>query len=337
MSEAEQAVVKIIGVRFRPVGKVYHFDATHFPTIKTGDYVIVETARGRQVGYVATLDAQGKSNSPEPLKPIERMATGRDLAMRRHWRNKEHEALEICRAAAARLGLPIKLAEAEYSFDGTRLVFIYTAEGKVDTTALRQAISPQFHARVELKLVGPRDVAKLLGGFGACGELQCCSAFLVDFGSISIKMAKEQDISLNPQETTGMCGRLRCCLAYEHEVYAEARKGLPKRGKEVGTPHGRGIVVELLPLQDAVVVQVGEQRFQVARASLLPISEREPSAPPAEQPQVESHWQRKRPPRAPTPPPAPPTEKEAPDRSSRRRRHRPSKSKGQSDTPPAKH
>lgn len=281
---------KLAGVRFHAGSKVYHFDAAHLPDLKEGDFVIVETTRGRQIGQVVALGRLPHDALLEAVKPVERKATGRDLALRRYWQSKEAEALTLCRKIAAQLELPLKIVSAEYSFDGARLLFAYMAEDKVETQALRQEVSKSFRARVEFKLIGARDVAKLLGGYGACGELQCCTRFLTDFSSISIKMAKEQDISLNPQEITGMCGRLRCCLAYEYEHYAETRRSLPKRGKEIGTPHGRGVVVDVLPLREAVLVRIGEQQFEVHRDDVISLEEYEklvehaarPVLPPAE-------------------------------------------------------
>ena len=268
---------RIAGVRFQPVGKVYHFDASAQADLKVGDYVIVETARGRQMGEVASVEPfTDKRRTEGPLKPIERRATGRDLAVRKYWEGKELEAMIICREVNHNLGLPIKIVKAEYSYDGTRLTFLYSAdseEEKVDTKDLRQEMGKSFRARIEMKLIGPRDVAKLIGGFGACGEVRCCSRFLTEFSPVSIKMAKEQGISLNPQEITGMCGRLRCCLAYEYEQYVMARKSLPARNKEIGTPHGKGTVVDILPLKDAVLVQVGEQQLEVHRDQIVPLEE----------------------------------------------------------------
>ena len=267
---------RLAGVRFQSVGKVYHFDASGQPDLQVGDYVIVETARGRQMGEVASLEPLTDQRPVEgPLKPVERRATGRDLAIRRYWEGKEIEALIICREVNQNLGLPIKIVKAEYSFDGTRLTFLYSSETeeKIETKDLRQEIGKSFRTRVEMKLVGPRDVAKMLGGFGACGEVRCCSRFLTEFSPVSIKMAKEQGISLNPQEITGMCGRLRCCLVYEYEQYLAARKSLPSRNKEISTPHGKGTVVEILPLKESVLVQVGEQQFEVHREQIIPLEE----------------------------------------------------------------
>jgi cell fate regulator YaaT (PSP1 superfamily) len=271
------APTRFAGVRFQSVGKVYHFDASAQADLRVGDYVIVETARGRQMGEVASVELfTDKRPTEGPLKPIERRATGRDLAIRKYWEGKELEAMIICRDVNKSLGLPIKIVKAEYSFDGTRLTFLYSAdseEEKVDTKDLRQEMGKSFRARIEMKLIGSRDVAKLLGGFGACGEVRCCSRFLTEFSPVSIKMAKEQGISLNPQEITGMCGRLRCCLVYEYEQYVMARKSLPSRNKEIGTPHGRGTVIDVLPLKESVLVQVGEQQFEVHRDQIVPLEE----------------------------------------------------------------
>jgi len=277
-TQANEAMGRIVGVRFQRVGKVYHFDASAQPGLRVGDYVIVETSRGRQMGEVASVEPSGNKPPVEgPLKPIERRATGRDLAIRKYWEGRELEALVICREANKALRLPIKVVKAEYSFDGTRLTFLYSSdsEEKVETRDLKQEIAKSFRARVDMKLVGPRDVAKLLGGFGACGEVRCCSRFLTEFSPVSIKMAKAQGISLNPQEITGMCGRLRCCLIYEYEQYVEARKQLPKRNKEVGTPFGIGKVLEALPLKDAVLVLIGDTTHEVVRADLQPLAELE--------------------------------------------------------------
>ncbi len=286
-------VKTIASVRFHTVGKVYHFDATRLPQLARGDFVVVETTRGRQIGEVVMIGPPTQQTVLESIKPIERVATGRDMAIARYWRDREPEALAACSETARRLDLPLKVVNAEYSFDGTRLLFLYTAEDKLETQALKQELGRSFRSRVDLKLVGPRDVAKLLGGYGACGELRCCSTFLTDFSSISIKMAKDQAISLNPQEITGMCGRLRCCLQYEHEQYSQARHSLPKRGKEIGTPYGRGVVVEVLPLKEAVVVAVGEQQYEVAAADLLPLEECK-EAPSAPQPEGEPRRQRRK-------------------------------------------
>ncbi|HLF29053.1 MAG TPA: regulatory iron-sulfur-containing complex subunit RicT [Anaerolineae bacterium] len=265
----------VVGVRFMPVGKVYHFDATGYADLRKGDWVIVSTARGRQMGEIASFGLPRHGEADGPFKPIERLATNRDLAIRHYWSQKEIEAMVIAREKASTLSLPIKIVKAEYTFDGSRLSFQYSAEEeKPNLGSLLDDLQRSFKARVELRLIGPRDTAKIIGGGGACGlDTRCCSMFLTEFSPISIKMAKEQGISLNPTEITGMCGRLRCCLIYEYEQYVEARKQLPKRGKEVGTPHGPGKVVDLLPLKESALVLVGEVTHVVHRNDLQPLAE----------------------------------------------------------------
>jgi cell fate regulator YaaT (PSP1 superfamily) len=251
----------IVGIRFSKVGKVYHFDASSLPEITIGDSVIVDTVRGRQIGEIT----QRIENPPPPAegtwKLIERKATPADLLLRQTWMQKQTEAMINCRARASELQLAgVKVVSAEYSFDGTRLALLFSTEteDKVDLKSLRkdmQKLYPQ--SQVEMRQIGPRDVAKLLGGMGACGlETRCCSKFLTEFSPISIKMAKEQGISLTPTEITGMCGRLRCCLIYEYDQYVAARKELPKRGKRVITPDGEGKVIDTFPLRNVVQVEL---------------------------------------------------------------------------------
>jgi cell fate regulator YaaT (PSP1 superfamily) len=264
----------IIGVRFHKVGKLYHFDASGFPEVKMGDRVIVETQRGTQMGEVARFVAQ-----PDPggHRPIERLATPRDLLMAQQWQAKETEAMINCRERASQLQLRVKIVRAEYNHDGSRLTFFFSSDNddRAETKSLpadMQKMHPATH--VELRQIGPRDVAKLLGGAGACGlEQRCCSTFLTEFSPISIKMAKEQGISLNPDEIAGMCGRLRCCLVYEYEQYMEARKHLPKRGKRIGTPKGQGKVLDLNPLKETAIVLVDETRYEFTKDELIPLDE----------------------------------------------------------------
>lgn len=270
---------QVAGVRFTKVGKLYHFDYTDFPELKAGDFVIVETMRGRQMGQVMGFAV---NEGDREHKPIMRPATPRDLVLKQHWQDKEPEALVICREKAKALGgyEDVKFVAAQYNYDGSTLTFMFSAEQKVNTNRLSNELRKQFDpgTQIEMRQIGPRDVAKLLGGHGACGELRCCSTFLTDFSPISIKMAKVQGISLNPSEITGMCGRLRCCLVYEYEQYVEARKHLPKRNKRVGTPQGAGKVIDVHPLLDAVTVIIeGENggRFTLKREELIPLEELE--------------------------------------------------------------
>lgn len=290
MSESvAEAPVKervVVGVRFMRVGKVYHFDATRYPDLKTGDSVVVTTARGRQLGEVATLNPPSNGHAKGTFKPIERIASNRDMAVRHYWAQKEPEALVVAREKTQQLELPIKIVKAEYSFDGSRLSYLYTSEdNKQDLSTLKKELKRSFKPRIEFRLIGPRDAAKIIGGSGACGlETRCCSMFLTEFSPISIKMAKEQGISLSPSEITGMCGRLRCCLIYEYEHYVEARKKLPKRGKQIGTPFGVGKVVNLLPLKESALVRVEDVTHEVHREDLVPLTELEALKKKADEP-----------------------------------------------------
>jgi cell fate regulator YaaT (PSP1 superfamily) len=253
----------IVGIRFQRVGKIYHFDASNHRDIQAGDYAVVETSRGRQLGEVVQVVADPQPPQEGAWKAIQRRATPRDLLMRQLWQRKELEATINCRAKTAELKIKgVKIITSEYSFDGSRLAFLYSTETeeKIDLRAVRNAMQRTYpRTRVEMRQIGPRDVAKLLGGMGACGlETRCCSTFLTEFSPISIKMAKDQGISLTPSEITGMCGRLRCCLVYEYEQYVEARKYLPKRGKRVVTPRGEAKVLDIFPLKDTALVEFDE-------------------------------------------------------------------------------
>jgi cell fate regulator YaaT (PSP1 superfamily) len=256
-----------VAVRFAPVGKLYHFDATAHPEVRPGDRVVVETTRGRQVGEVVCFvePRPGGAADPEGAnKPIDLVATPRELAMHQCWKVQETEAYTKCRQRAAQLDLrDVKVVRAEFSYDGQRLTFLVSTpdeNGRLDVKSLREDMQSAYpDAQVAVRQIGPRDAAKLIGGIGACGiEARCCCRFLVDFNPVSIKMAKEQGISLNPEEITGMCGRLRCCMAYEFEQYAELRKTLPKRNKLVTTAKGQGKVVDVNPLKETIFVEFRE-------------------------------------------------------------------------------
>lgn len=271
----------VVGVRFAKVGKIYHFDAASVPDLRPGDHVVVETSRGWQLGEVAQIVPEAETPADAGLKPVQRMATPRDLVLRQVWQSKEAEVLGACRKRAAELRLPgIKIIAAEYSFDGSRLAIMFSTESedKVDLKSLRQDMQKLYsQSQVELRQIGPRDVAKILGGMGACGlETRCCSKFLIEFSSISIRMAKEQGISLTPSEITGMCGRLRCCLIYEYEQYVAARSELPKRNKRVMTPQGEGKVVDVSPMREIIIVELPEVgRREFTKAEIQPLDELE--------------------------------------------------------------
>ena len=277
-TQSVESPQRLVGVRFQRVGKIYHYNAQGFDDLKVGDWVIVDTARGKHMGQVATL--KPPKDRGGPYKRIERRATGRDMAMRHYYESKELEAMIACRAESAALNLPIKIVRAEYSFDGHSLTFLYSSdqEARVEVGALREAMSRLYRAHIEMRQISPREVAKILGGMGACGiEERCCSRFLTEFSPISIKHAKEQNLSLSPHDITGMCGRLRCCLIYEYEQYVEARRHLPKLKSVVGTPLGPGKVVEILHLRDSVRVKIGEgpeaREVEFHREQIVPLEE----------------------------------------------------------------
>jgi cell fate regulator YaaT (PSP1 superfamily) len=258
----------IVGIRFNKVGKIYHFDAGDIEDLKIGDPVIVETARGWQLGFIAQKLGIPEGPGSGTIKKIERRATPLDLMLRQTWQAKEGDVMQVCRDRVNQLNLSgIKIVATEYSFDGTRLTITYCSdtEEKVELKSLRQDMQKKFSpAQVELRQVGPRDEAKSLCGMGACGlESRCCSSFLTEFSSISIRMAKEQGISLTPSEITGMCGRLRCCLIYEYETYTEYRQQLPKRNKIVITTMGEGKVVDINVLAQTIVVEFPETGIRV--------------------------------------------------------------------------
>lgn len=258
----------IVGIRFQPVGKLYHFDSRNVPDIKAGDFAVVHTSRGHQMGQVMGII----KNPPQPprgtWKKIERRATASDLVLRQTWEKKEMEALIQCREEISKVGLnDIKIVKAEFTFDGERLNFLYNSENEADfnlSKLLKNMKKLYPNTKIDMRRIGPRDFARIVGGMGACGmEARCCSKFLTEFSPISIKMAKAQGVSLDPSEITGMCGRLRCCLIYEYEQYVQARKTLPKRKKRVITPLGEGKVIDVLPLKQAVIVRLTEDNSRV--------------------------------------------------------------------------
>ena len=267
----------VIGVRFQRLGKLYHFRLGNTSGIEPGDHVIVETRRGRQLGQVIGNVEPEKVTRQRGLKTIERKATPRDLVMKQVWEERELSALITCREKASQMSIrDVKFVKAEYSFDGTWVTFMYATENKKrDIRPLKKALSRSIRARVEMVLIGPRDMAKILGGHGACGQPRCCSTFLSEFSPVSIRMAKAQGISLSPQEITGMCGRLRCCLVFEYEQYVQAKRNLPKYGSRIGTPYGEGRVKDVRVLRDSVIVDIAGERHEVFRHEFEPLAELE--------------------------------------------------------------
>ena len=255
----EVSEVEIIGVRFKPLGKVYYFSASGH-TANADDRVIVETARGLEIGMVATPNKfVAESEIVPPLRPVVRIATPEDVKHAEENKEKEAEAFKICKEKIANHKLEMNLVEAEYTFDNSKLLFYFTSDGRVDFRDLVKDLASVFRTRIELRQIGIRDEAKLLGGLGVCGRPFCCSSFLSDFVQVSIKMAKEQNFSLNSSKISGACGRLMCCLRYEHETYEEAIKKTPPVGSTVKTPGGVGTVIETNPLAELIKVRLEDK------------------------------------------------------------------------------
>ncbi len=255
----------VIGVRFRNVGKLYYFAPNNLD-IKKGDRVIVETARGIECGDVGLgVHEVPDDKIVKPLKAVTRVATPEDIEKYESNRAKEKTAYDTCLARIREHKLDMKLIDVEYAFDGQKILFYFTAEGRVDFRDLVKDLAGVFRTRIELRQIGVRDESKILGGFGICGKPFCCSTFLFDFQPVSIRMAKEQGKSLNPTKISGTCGRLMCCLKYEQEVYEELLKNIPKNGTPALTPDGMGIVVDSSVLGQTLKVKFGEGGETVVR------------------------------------------------------------------------
>ena len=236
-------MTEVIGVRFKNVGKIYYFDPNSTP-LEAGDYVIVETARGVECGQVAMANREiNDEEIVHPLKKLIRKANEEDLQTLKENKEKEKKAFEICQEKISQHKLDMKLVDVEYTLDNNKILFYFTADGRVDFRALVKDLASVFRTRIELRQIGVRDEAKMLGGLGVCGRPFCCSSFMGEFQPVSIKMAKEQGLSLSPVKISGTCGRLMCCLKYEQEAYLDLLKRTPKVGAIVSTPDGKGTVV----------------------------------------------------------------------------------------------
>ena len=252
-------MAEIVGIRFKKAGKVYYFDPAGID-LEVNDYVVVTTTRGLELGYVVIAPRQVLVNEVTiPLKPVVRKAKPEDIERAQELEEKEKEALIECGKLIAKLNLPMKLLSAEYNLDGNRLTFYFSAEERVDFRELVRELTNRLKVRVELQQVGPRDQAKLVGGFGRCGRPLCCMSFLKEFAPVSIKMAKEQDLPLNPMKISGVCGRLLCCLVYESEQYRAMKGELPKEGQRVSTAAGAATVVGSNLLKKTVLVELDSQ------------------------------------------------------------------------------
>ena len=249
-------VCEIVGINFREAGKIYYF-SPNGQTLTVGQRVIVNTSRGVEIGTVKTANKTVPSTEiTPPLKKITRIATEDDIERDRGNKQAELEAALICKRKIAAHGLEMSLVAAEYTFDNSKLIFYFTCESRVDFRELVKDLASTFHTRIELRQIGIRDEAKMMGGLAVCGRKYCCAGFLTDFVQVSIKMAKEQNFSLNSAKVSGACGRLMCCLRYEHEVYEEAIKKTPSVGSTVMTTDGEGDVIETRPLAGEIRVKL---------------------------------------------------------------------------------
>ena len=246
----------VIGVRFKKAGKVYYFDPCEvWP--RPGDSVVVETARGVEFGEVVTGAREVADDQiVAPLKKVVRIATEEDIRRAEYNEKREEEAFRVCQEKVAKHKLEMKLVSVEYTFDNSKIIFYFTANGRVDFRELVKDLAGVFKMRIELRQIGVRDEAKMLGGLGSCGRPICCGTFLGDFQPVSIKMAKEQNLSLNPTKISGLCGRLMCCLKYEQDYYSQTLKKLPKVGKDIVTPDGVGVLAEINAIRERVKVRI---------------------------------------------------------------------------------
>lgn len=249
---------KIVGVRFKKPGKIYFFDPQDFE-INKNDNVIVETAMGEEMGYVVVTKREiEESKLTTPLKKVVRIASKEDMESLKKFKSKEPEALKICKDKIKKYKLDMNLIDVEYKFDGSKILFYFTADGRIDFRELVKDLASVFKTRIELRQIGVRDEVKRIGGNGVCGRELCCCSFLDNFETVSIKMAKEQNIALNPSKISGNCGRLMCCLKYEQDVYTEKLGRLPKVGAIVKTPSGEGVVEGVEILKEVVKVKIKE-------------------------------------------------------------------------------
>lgn len=247
---------EVVGVRFKKAGKIYYFDPSGFQ-LTPGDHVVVETSRGLELGEIITP----RKSIPEeeivtPLRQVVRKATEEDLQRAKANRMKEKEAFRICQEKIQKHGLDMKLVDVEYTFDNGKIVFYFTADGRVDFRELVRDLASVLKTRIELRQIGIRDETKIIGGLGPCGRIACCQVFLTDFEPVSIRMAKQQNLPLNPAKISGLCGRLMCCLRYECESYSDVRQSLPSVGSAVTTTEGEGLVTSVDCSRGTVVVEL---------------------------------------------------------------------------------
>ncbi len=264
-------MVNIVGVRFKKAGKIYYFDPLDLD-INSDDAVIVETARGVEFGLISIGPKEvNETRVVAPLKPVIRKATEKDIQIHMKNLEKEADAFRLCETKIKSHKLDMKLVDVEFTFDNNKVIFYFTADGRVDFRELVKDLATVFRTRIELRQIGVRDEAKMKGGIGPCGKSLCCSTFLQDFTSVSIKMAKEQNLSLNPTKISGICGRLMCCLKYEQDNYEVIRKRLPKAGSTVQTPQGIGEVIMNNTIRERIKVRIPMEGEDIIE--YFPISE----------------------------------------------------------------
>ena len=252
-------MAEIVGVRFKRAGRVYYFDPSGIE-LEVNDHVVVKTSRGLELGHVVISPKQVLASEVRgELKPVVRKAEPEDVEHAQELNAKEDEALAECGQLIAEIELPMKLLSAEYNLDGSHLTFFFSAGERIDFRKLVRELTKRLKVRVELRQVGPRDEVKLIGGFGPCGRPLCCTSFLSEFAPVSIKMAKEQGLPLNPMKISGVCGRLMCCLSYENEQYHFMKEKLPKAGQRVSTAMGGGKVINSNPLKETVLIELESQ------------------------------------------------------------------------------
>lgn len=258
-------MVEVVGVRFKPAGRIYYYSgATNNVTYTYNQQVLVESQKAKELAYVAIPSKKmPKEDLPEELKPILQVATEKELNKYKQNQQDANEAFKIAKEKIIAHQLEMKLVDAEYAFDRSKIIFSFTADGRVDFRELVKDLASIFKTRIELRQIGVRDEAKLLGGIGPCGRPLCCSTFLGDFAAVSIKMAKEQNLSLNPTKISGVCGRLMCCLNYENDEYERVRKSMPDFGQTVETPDGPGRVIGLNVLSEVVKIKLKSRETPV--------------------------------------------------------------------------
>lgn len=282
-------MVEIVGVRFRKAGKIYYFDPKGL-TLEVGQKVIVETVRGLEIGDVVIANRMVEEEKCYmPLSPVIRAATPEDIKKDEENKRKEKEALKICEEKVRKRNPEMTLIDAEYTFDNSKIIFNFVAEGRVDFRELLKDLAAAFKTRIELRQIGVRDETKVVGGLGMCGRKVCCSQFLSEFSPVSVKMAKDQSLSTNPQKISGACGKLICCLNFEQNAYEDAYKTMPRVGQQVKTPDGDGVVTESNILVEKVRVkfdsdgQITQKVYDKKDITFVPKAKKQPQNSSAEE------------------------------------------------------